>query len=299
VKQLTRFLCPWDLLSLFIYAFIVLDCIFRITGQWDRLWYLPFLIGYLIGFRLWYIPYRLPVKIDSESKSLSIRPVVLYSEDSDRPCVQEQTNRALVRRWLGIHHELRSNGSLEQDWHFDFKKPYSRAVKGSAIWVQKTITDEETVEKLHMSWAKRTTRLILANASRMPYYLWLQSSKAFYELSDRLEFSENERVKLKLTRAAETTAKAADLISHSQQVSWHEDIDMFRVDISDPGEVDLGEHVLNTPEKAATDEAETEEIDTYKEKDENASEGEETASDEERPKKGRKKGTKSKGGKKK
>jgi hypothetical protein len=300
VKQLTRFLCPWDLVSMIVYAFVVLDSVFMITGEWDRLWYLPFMAGYWIGFMLWHIPYRLPIKIDSESKSMSVRPIVLYyPEDKNKPCVQEQTNRALIRRLLGIHHELKSNGSLEPDWYVDVKRPYFPAVKGAAIWIQKTITDEEEVERFRINWAKRSTRLILANASRMPYFLWLQTSKAFYELSDRLEYSENERIKLQLTRAAEATRKAADLISHSQQVSWHEDIGMFAAAMPDPTEVDIGEHVLNVPEKVSTDESESEETDTYKEKDEDAAEAKETSPEVKQAAKQNKgrKGTKGKGGK--
>jgi hypothetical protein len=97
----------------------------------------------------------------------------------------------------------------------------------------------------------------------MPYYLWLQSTKAFYDLTDRLEYSENARVRETLTRAAETTAKASDLITHSQHVSHHEAIGVFLQKADGTGDIGLEEHELNVIEEIETgvpEETEQEEI---------------------------------------
>lgn len=254
IKAWTKFLVPMDLASYGLYAFIVLDFAFAFTGEWNRLWYLPFLAGYVMGFFLWHIPYIMPMLIDSESKSLTVRPqVIYYPEDRNKPCIQAQSNRALVARWLGIHHELRTDGPLAADWSMHIKKPYLPRIRAPGLWVQKSVTDKETVERVRIKWAKLRTRYILANASRMPHYLWLQTSKAFYELSDRLEYAENARVKDRLTRAAETTAMASDLITHSQMVSHHEAIERFQKDLRTPEEISLNEHELNVIEEAETE----------------------------------------------
>lgn len=254
IKAWTKFLVPMDLVSYGLYAFIVLDFAFAFTGEWDRLWYLPFLAGYVMGFFIWHIPYIMPMLIDSESKSLTVRPqVIYYPEDRNKPCIQAQSNRALIARFLGIHHELRTDGPIAADWSMHIKKPYLPKIRAPGLWIQKSVTEQETIEKARIKWAKLRTKYILANASRMPHYLWLQTSKAFYELSDRLEFSENARVKDRLTRAAETTAMASDLITHSQMVSHHEAIERFRQDLGDPQEISLNEHELNVIEEAETE----------------------------------------------
>jgi len=269
IKAWTKFLVPMDVASYALYAFIVLDFLFAFTGEWDRLWYLPFLTGYVMGFFIWHVPYIMPMMVDSESKTLTVRPqVIYYPEDKNKPCIQAQTNRALIARFLGIHHELRTDGPIAPDWSMHVKKPYLPKVRGPGMWIQKSVTEQETVERIWMKWAKLRTRYVLANASRMPYYLWLQSTKAFYELTDRLEYSENARVKERLTRAAETTAKASDLITHSQGVSHHEAISLFSQDLRTPEEIELNEHELNVIEDAATDvseDAEQEELQAVEE----------------------------------
>lgn len=292
IKAWTKFLVPMDLMSYGLYAFIVLDFAFAFTGEWDRLWYLPFLAGYVMGFFIWHVPYIMPMLIDSESKSLTVRPqVIYYPEDRNKPCIQAQSNRALVARWLGIHHELRTDGPIAADWSMHIKKPYLPRIRAPGLWVQKSVTDQETVERVRIKWAKLRTRYILANASRMPHYLWLQTSKAFYELSDRLEYSENARVKDRLTRAAETTAMASDLITHSQMVSHHEAIERFQKDLRTPEEISLNEHELNVIEEAETEiPEETEQVElqeTEKQKPAEAPKKAAKASDE--SKRGRKK----------
>ena len=254
IKAWTKFLVPMDLVSYGLSGLIILDFAFQLTGDWDRLWYLPFLAGYVMGFFIWHVPYIMPMLIDSDSKSLTVRPqVIYYPEDRNKPCIQAQTNRALLARWLGIHHELRTDGPLAADWSMHVKKPYLPKIRAPGLWVQRSVTDKKTVERVRIKWAKLRTKYILANASRMPHYLWLQTSKAFYELSDRLEFSENARVKDRLTRAAETTAMASDLITHSQMVSHHEAIERFKKDLRTPEEISLNEHELNVIEETETE----------------------------------------------
>ena len=208
IKVFTKFLAPTDLLSMGFFTILITDGIFNyLDFGFNKLWYVPLAVGYVMGFFIWHIPYIMPVKIDSAAKNMNIRPQVLYyPDDKNKPCIQEQNNRALVRRWLGIHHELSADGGLNPDWHFSVKKPYFPTLRGPAIWLQKTRTDESRVPWWRFNLIKRQTAYILANASRMPYYLWLMSSDSFHTLTARLETSENARVKENLIRRAETTA---------------------------------------------------------------------------------------------
>lgn len=295
VKVFTRFLAPTDLLSISFFAWLFLDGIFNLADMgFNKLWYLPLGAGYLMGFFIWHIPYIMPVKIDSAGKMLDIRPQVLYYPgEKNKPCIQEQTNKALIRRWLGIHHELTADGGINPDWHFSVKKPYFPTLRGPALWLQKTKTTESRVPWWRFNLIKRQTAYILANASRMPYYLWLMSSESFHTLTARLETSENERVRASLIRRAETTAAAADMLAHSMDVSMHESIkEWFAKPLDESTPITLNEHELTTAEEAATDQ----QLESYEEAEQETEEPEQI---EQKPKSGRKPRSKSVKGRKK
>ncbi|MDD3531664.1 MAG: hypothetical protein PHV99_03700 [Candidatus Pacebacteria bacterium] len=267
VKAFTKFLVPWDVLSFAFYALLLLDVMFRfVPGGFDRLWYLPLLVGYGMGFLLWHIPYIIPIIINSETKSLTANPLVLYyPEDKNKPCIQQQNNRALFKRWIGIHHELGANAGLSPDWSVSVKKPYWPRVRAPALWLQRTETEQETVRWWRFKLRHFKTQFSLANASRMPYYLWLQTSKSFYDLVDRLEWSENKRVKEHLIRRAEATSAAADMLEHSVDISPHEAIrEIFGRGFDGPEPIELNEHELSVIEEAET-EPQAEEVGTEEE----------------------------------
>jgi hypothetical protein len=295
IKSVTKFLVPTDILSISFYIIIILDFLWQIIPlQYDRIWLIPLLIGYFLGFIIWHIPYLEPVTIDSESKTLTIQPLVLYfPEDKNKPCIQAQNNRALFKRWIGIHHELGANGPLYPDWSTNAKKPYWPRLKMPGLWIQRTETTQETIRWWIFDLKHFKTTLSLANASKMPYYLWLTTSKSFYELTDRLEWSETKRVKEHLTRRAESTAAAADMLEHSLDVSTHDAIkDIFGRGFGRPEPVELGEHELTVIEEAET-EVKAEEVGTEDEaagkEREDADEEPEEERKEERPKKKSKK----------
>jgi len=282
VKGFTRFLVPWDLLSVAFYAIVVSDIVLELFPV-EKAWYAPLLIGYWVGFILWHVPYIIPIKIDSESKILRTDPLVVYTTDeSPRVCIQEQTNRALIRRLMGVHHELGTDGGINPDWQISVKKPYWPRIKAPAIWVQKSEVTEGEVQKGRWTLTKRRTQYALANASRMPYYLWLRSSQAFHELGSRLERSEDERVRQHLTRHAESTDVAADMITHSLEVSTHEAIrELFSAPetrIPRPRieeHMTLREEVESTPRRDQDEEGEDpEEIEVENEHEEEAREAE-------------------------
>lgn len=297
IKVFTRFLAPTDLISIGFISFLAVDGMFNVLGTtFNKLWYVPLVAGYIIGFFIWHIPYIMPVKIDSAAKMLDIRPVVLYYPgEKNKPCIQEQTNRALIRRLLGIHHELTADGGLNPDWHYSVKKPYFPTLRGPGLWLQKTKTDESRVPWWKFNLVKRQTAYILANASRMPYYLWLMSSDAFHTLTSRLETSENARVKADLIRRAETTAAASDMLRHSMKVSMHESIaDWFAEPLNESEPIILNEHELTTAEDSVTDQ----QLESFEETEEELTE-EQPEIEPEKPKRGRKPQTKTVKGRKK
>lgn len=254
VKGNTKFLTPKDLISLFFYGFLIIDGlkIWQIAPDFNRLWYIPLVIGYWLGFLIWHIDIMLPIKIDSENKTMQVRPVAIYwRDDRTMPCIQEQTNRALLARWLGIYHEIRGNGSLNPDWLLTFKKPYFPKLSGLCSFIEKTETTQEKATWWRLSFLRKTTRIWLANASLMPYYSWLQNSKAFKTMEQRYEYSENDRVRTKLTHKMESMSMAADMITHADDISPGKVVSQFFAVDADLPPIDLEEHKFTDMQAAA------------------------------------------------
>lgn len=291
IKTASKFLVPWDLFSLTFYGVLLIDTVFDLSPV-EKIWYAPLLVGYWIGFILWHIDYIIPIKIDSESKTLRGDPIVVYNtEESQKLCIQEQSNRALIRRLLGVHHELGTDAGINPDWHISVKKPYWPRIKAPALWVQKSRLEVQEVSKGRWKLLKKRTQLALANASKMPYYLWLITSKAFYDLTERLEWSENQRIMERLMRHAETTAAAADMLTHSLEVSTHEAIAQLFPFRKEKEEIPTLDEHMTVFEEIATRPKEEEE-DELEESDEESEVGSEQTDEKTGVKKKSKKGKK-------
>lgn len=266
IKLFTRFLVPTDFLSWGFYLTLIVDAAHQMLPfEFNRLWYVPLLIGYWIGFMLWHIPYVMPVRIDSENKHLQVRPYVLYyPEDKNKPCVQVQTNRALVARIFGHHHELISNGGLNPDWEIFVKKPYWPRIVAPTLWLQKTDTKITIKKWWRFKFKDVVTQWSLANASMMPRYKWLVSTDAFYKATELLDWSETERTKYSLTHQFEAVKSAAGMIGHSVEVSPIEAIKRQLDEKEKPIVESLDEHKLTVFDDT---EKEVPEVDTEAESD--------------------------------
>jgi hypothetical protein len=60
---------------------------------------------------------------------------------------EKHDRAALLARWLGIHHELRTDGPISPDWSMSIKKPYWPKIRSPGMWIQKSVTEKETVER--------------------------------------------------------------------------------------------------------------------------------------------------------
>jgi hypothetical protein len=262
-KSATKMLVPKDLLSIGVYAWIILDLFFNTSPvHFNKLWYIPFMIGYQIGFWLWHIPYIEPIRLDCAAKSGTTKPLVIYyPEDRASPAIMDQTNIALIKRWLGIHHYLGSDGPAVPDWYWSTKKPYWPKINTPALFVEKEEVISEEIKVLHFFTAhKFTTKWHLSNASLMPKYFWLQSSQAFFALQEKLQAFALALTDERLTHKARTTVAAAEMITRSIKVSPMEAIhDILSRGPSSPGEIsDTGENTLTVVEAAGAQEQEGE-----------------------------------------
>jgi hypothetical protein len=173
----------------------------------------------------------------------------------------DQTNVALIKRWLGIHHYLGADGPAVPDWFWSAKRPYWPKVSVPALFVEKEEVISEEIKILHFFKAHRfTTKWHLSNASLMPKYFWLQSSKSFFELQDKLQAFALALTDERLTHKARTTVAAAEMITRSVKVSPMEAIhEILSRGPSSPTEItETGENVLTTVEAAGAQEQEGE-----------------------------------------
>ncbi|WP_019178213.1 hypothetical protein [Methanomassiliicoccus luminyensis] len=180
VKRSTLFLVPADVISIFIYAFVATDLLFDWTGLGIGLYYVPFIAGYLIGFFVAHVTYVMVQQDDLGNKTSTKRPVVLYSPNEEIGyCIQQQSNKALIKRWMGYHHRLGTDAGLAPDWADSTKYPYFPKFRRMVIMVEESVTEYE--DKPFMKWftvRTYTTYWQLSNASKFPKGMWKKSSAA-------------------------------------------------------------------------------------------------------------------------
>ncbi|MDD4222612.1 MAG: hypothetical protein PHF83_05710, partial [Candidatus Methanomethylophilus sp.] len=107
-----------------------------------------YLVGYVIVGRT---RYTMVMDINVVSKTMRMRPWVLYMHD-DKLCIQEQTNRALLRRQVfGVRHIVVSvdNVSISADWFSDSKYPMFPAFEKNLLVLEDLVVDYSTV---HVIW---------------------------------------------------------------------------------------------------------------------------------------------------
>lgn len=254
IKAWVRFIAPIDVVSLLIFAWCLSDMACNWSGLGVGMWYGPFACGYILGFLLWHIDYIMPIRTDCAEKRLDVQPIVIYrAKGTNTVCVQSQTNKALIKRWLGIHHELGTDGSLNPDWQMHVKKPWLPAINAPALWIQK----EDMIREERPLWRWRVwhymTQLSLSNASLMPKYYWLVTSKAFLETSEQNSRLYNALVDERINNELRATRTAGEAISRSVAVSPARVLEkIFASQEPEPQRPDTGESIMHTIEDVST-----------------------------------------------
>lgn len=125
IQRTAKFLYPYDWMTITILVAIGIDCVLKLTG-FEQIWYVPFLLGYIVGYLIvGRTRYTMVMDISIVSKTMRMYPWVTYLHEG-RLCIQEQTNRALLRRQLaGVRHEIVSldGAAINTDWNSDAKYP--------------------------------------------------------------------------------------------------------------------------------------------------------------------------------
>lgn len=223
VKKLTLFLAPTDFVTFSILVASISDLAFNWIGLGIGLYHVPFLGGYVLGFLLAYVPYVEAHTSDIGQKTMVIRPVVIYSpNDQIGMCIQQQNNKALIKRLCGIHHRLGTDAGLTPDWATSVKAPWLPKIRKMAVMIEEEVTEYEEVPFLHFFTARKyTTQWRLSNGSKLPKHLWAKSSGTIIwarDLIDRIYtdlVTERQRNKMLATQvAAEMHTYTVDRSTH-------------------------------------------------------------------------------------
>jgi len=119
VQKLVMFVLPKDIITICIILFMLMDIFFLplyggitrsvpIRPDIDPLLYLSFLFGYLTGYfingaQAWTMICMFIAGIRFDDGCYT----VLYELKDGTPCIMDQTNRALLKKWIfGIHHKI-------------------------------------------------------------------------------------------------------------------------------------------------------------------------------------------------
>lgn len=261
IKHATKFLRPTDILSATLFAVLGSDVLFRYLGEFDRIWFAPLIIGYVVGFMLWHIDYILPVRTDCKERVIDVRPVVVYQPEGGGWCIQEQNNKALIKRWLGVPHRLGTDTGLTQEWVGNFKGPRGRRIRGRVIWVQKSEDRVSSVKVMGIRCEQRTTRFTLSHASGVEKAQWLNDVRWYYRLQDKYDRLALKYSDLLLGHRTEAAEMGAEMAEHAVSVNPTHRVGRFFSSRSRPLDLETGENMT------VIEEVSSEELDGPDEKD--------------------------------
>lgn len=169
VQKISHFLRPTDFITIAVFAVSGICAFLSFIIGIDLPVYglVPALSGYIIGYVMadkeapLYIDYPEPTKNNG-----MLDYYVLY-KIKDKTYIADQSNRAFIRRLLGVHHELITDKQIAAKTQVSVHVPRKRRVyTGEGIYVNE-IEENESKKKIWWRlYAKElTTKLYIADAS--------------------------------------------------------------------------------------------------------------------------------------
>ena len=215
VQRAVKFIWPIDAITLTIVVFAAVQLIgwpsFLIVPGIDPIWWVPVLVGYIIGYVVIGRTSYIMVRRLTDDKSFDTEPWVLYTEDG-RAYVQEQNNKALIKRLVfGIKHPVLSPLPLEPDFEDRTKYPGFPVFKRRMVCVEGWHTYELIPEHVSRWRFKRyATEVKVAAGSAVSRIELVRSFRALDKVNAQLIEAENEIYALQQSlsvRMADTVAR--------------------------------------------------------------------------------------------
>ena len=224
VKKSVLFFVPKDLISIIVYIVVFTDLIFNWTGLRIGVYYIPFIAGYVLGFFLTHMSYIEAEVLDLGGKARAKQPYVLYSPNEEvGHCIQQQSNKALIKRWLGYHHRLGMDGPLSPDLADSAKYPYFPLFRKQVLCIEDAATDyhDEPIFFGLFNVRVYTTYWRLSNVCKFPKAQWIASSATIIWARDLIQRLTADLVKERQTNHMEATHVAADMLGYTVDRSTH------------------------------------------------------------------------------
>ena len=174
------------------------------------------------GFHVSYVM----IEKDNLGEKTSVRQaVVLYNPDEEiGQCIQQQSNRALVKRWLGFHHRLGADAGIAPDWADSTKYPYFPKFRKMIVMIEDSVTEYEDVPIFFGLFKVRTftTYWRLSNASKCPKMLWKKSAASFLWARDMIDRVYADLVTERQKNRMVATQVSAEMHTYTIQRSTHQ-----------------------------------------------------------------------------
>ena len=224
VKKSVLFFVPKDILSIIVYIVVFTDLIWNWTKMGIGIYYIPFLAGYMVGFFLTHMAYVEAEVLDLGGKARAKTPYVIYSPNEEvGHCIQQQSNKALIKRWLGYHHRLGMDGPLSPDLADSTKYPYFPMFRKQILCIEDASTEYHD-EPFLFGWFNMrvyTTYWRLSNVCKFPKAQWIASSATIIWARDLIQRLTADLIKERQTNHMEATHVAADMLGYTVDRSTH------------------------------------------------------------------------------
>ncbi|MBQ3735565.1 MAG: hypothetical protein II855_01390 [Candidatus Methanomethylophilaceae archaeon] len=160
VQKAARFIFPVDCMTISLMVLSGIDAVFHFVVP-EGFWYLPFVLGYFVGYLVvGRTAYAMVWETSLANMHVTMYPWVIWEEHGEL-YLQEQTNRALLRRLLcGVKHSVVTNVPLSEDWMVETKYPLFPLFSKPTVIVEDIKVDWEPV---HWFWkfnVKRYTTFV-------------------------------------------------------------------------------------------------------------------------------------------
>ena len=224
VKRIVLFFVPVDVISIFVFLFVFTDIVWNWTHFGIGIYYLPFVAGYFLGFFIAHISYVEAEVLDLGGKARSGRPYVIYSPNEEvGHCIQQQSNKALIKRWLGYHHRLGMDGPLSPDLADSRKYPYFPLFRKQILSIEDSTTEYHDEPFFFGLFQVRvyTTYWRLSNVCKFPKGQWINSSATIIWARDLIQRLTADLVNERQKNHMEATKVASDMLSYTVDRSTH------------------------------------------------------------------------------
>lgn len=227
IQHVSHFLRPKDPITLGLLALTLASMTIE---DIPIVYCIPIIAGYVTGYILAGRDRPLFVQyVEPGNTNNWVDYYVLYDADG-KTCIADQSNRAFLRRMVGVHHELRTDVPIVWKAPMSFHVPRKRRiVRGEGIYVNNV---EEAEEKVKLWWklhaVRQITHLSLADGSGYDNIDLARNLTTLQKQKRELARVKSQNYKLKAEVPEKIVTTFADFLFETQMDFSKADIEELR-----------------------------------------------------------------------